>query len=580
MHESHVAAKIAHLLAKAFPIKGLDGHKIICSEEDLNLLFEKVHLGISANMGIYFISCLWLVLLHWIIYKHWIRIDYEAFDYRAYQRLKQSHEQLPLLIRWIHLPNRYKLWNFHGIDRIHALRGSCIEQYNLPSEFQYSKYLKFAMRDVVIHVLEVHPICWAMLLVALLLTFGRNFLGLRVNDSLVTLMLYGGLSLLVAAFSLGVFIYAAIIYRRVLRMPSVRAYLHSSDAAYDSSFEPHESAVSMSTQYSNDHFDASSPLLGSGHRKSHGRSSGSSGSSSNFAQLGAVSDADDTMFDTTAWHGRTLPFQIFSEDGHADDAPITLMSVDKYREYSSRVRHILKRVATPTDEDNDHKSALIFRSRRLIIAALQIITFAQTWLLGLSIYYIYSIYVDTPRDPLKYPILNVFPFIGPLLTYGLMGPTLSKIVKATYTGGLVRADLLLEALFLPPSRSHPNAKKKRRNRKNGHHDDDIDYHSEHDDHRHVDLDGNSDETPKYPSSSVHKERTLQSPSSQLPLPKNNCNALDSDVSGSQSPPITDTESEAEVVSDYEYHNDPDFSVRLTNTTATTESPVDPHLILN
>lgn len=590
LHESHLSDKIAGLMARAFPIRGPHGDKIICTEEDLNLLFEKVHLGISANMGIYFIACLYLVFLHWIIYKHWIRIDYEAFDYRAYQRLKQSHESLPAVIRFLHLPNHLKLWRLHGIDRIHALRGACIDHYHLPSDFQFSKYLKFAMRDVVIHILEVHPICWAVLVIALLFTFGRNALGVRVNDSLVTLMIYGALSLVVALCSLLVYIYMAVVFRKVLKMSSVRAHLHSSDAAYDRSFEPSETAISMSTHGRSSHssghhtddevtLDASSPLLSSKHRN------WSSSSFSHEASMGSdtsmAADSDESQFDTTPWRGRPLPFQIFGEEGHGHgDGLLSLMSVDRYREYSNRVRHILKRVAASTDEDEAHKSALFFRSRRLIIIFLQVITFVQTWLLGLSIYYVYSIYVDIPKAPLPYPILNAFPFIGPLITYGLMGPTLSKIVKATYTGGLVRADLLLEALFLPQSHEHPDAKNRRKHKKHhGKHSAKNEEHSHgHDTHDSGHYDHDHDHLGHYPSSGFSKSFNATeavSPSSRLPLPKTNCpDSLDSDYTQ------TDLEgSDLDTASDFENNQDTEHATQLQRT-MTPSKGSDADLVLN
>lgn len=566
LHETHLAEKIATLMAKAFPIRGPHGTKIVCTEEDLNLLFEKVHLGISANMGIYFITCMYLILLHWIIYKHWIRIDYEEFDFRAYSKLKQAHDSLPVVLRFLHIPNHLKLSRLHGIDRMHALRRACIEHYQLPSDYQFSKYLKFAMRDVVIHMLEVHPICWGVLGFALLFTFGRNAVGVRVNDSLVTLVIYGALSLFVSFCSIGIYIYMAVVYRKVLRVDSVRKHIHSADAAYDRSFEPSDTAVRMSSQdpmTDDEQYDMSSPLLSRAHRNSssssfghHNYSSGT-GSSSNFASsFSLVSDSDETVFDTKPWHGRSLPFQIFADadahggDGHGHGGSLKLMSVDEYRKYSSRVRHILSRVSTPTDEDHAHKNALLLRSRRLVIAALQLVTFVQTWVLGLSVYYVYSIYADIPKAPIPYPILNAFPFVGPIITYSLMGSTLSKIVKATYTGGLVRPDLLLEALFLPKSHEHPDVKKRRKHRKHKHEGD-------HHDDGHNDPQsgfGTTDDymTPKYPSSNSARDRPIDfsSPSSRLPLPKTNCpDHLDSDIGH------TDGESDLEFPSDNECSQD-------------------------
>lgn len=574
LHETHAAEKINTLMAKAFPIKGPHNTKIICSEEEMNLLFEKVHLGISANMGIYFLTCMYLIFLHWIIYKHWIRIDYEEFDMRAYSKLKQAHDSLPAVVRFLHLPNQLKLSRLHGIDRMHALRRACIEHYQLPSDFQFSKYLKFAMRDVVIHMLEVHPICWGVLGAALLFTFGRNAIGVRVNDSLVTLMIYGALSLVVSFCSLGIYIYMAVVYRKVLRVESVRKHIHSAAAAYDRSFEPSDTAVRMSSQdvvTDDESYDISSPLLSSAHRNSssssfgHHHYSSGSGRDSFGSAFSNVADSDVTVFDTTPWHGRTLPFQIFSavdsshdshgadegsHGGHGHGGSLKLMSVDEYRKYSSRVRHILNRVSTPTDEDNKHKNALLLRSRRLVIAALQLVTFVQTWLLGLSIYYVYSIYADIPKAPIPYPILNVFPFVGPIITYAFMGTTLSKIVKATYTGGLVRPDLLLEALFLPQSHDHPDVKKRRKNRKPKH---DDDHHQDTTDTQSgYGVTRDDYGVPKYPSSASGKDRSgdFSSPSSRLPLPKTNCpDRLDSDLGH------TDGESDLEFSSDNECSHD-------------------------
>lgn len=567
MHESSVAGKFAHWLGKTFTLKEPNGHKLECGESDINLLFEKVHLGISANMGIYFLSCIYMVLLHWLIYKHWIAIDYEPFDVRAYQRLKQSHDALHPVMRFFHIPNRRKLWRLHGIDRLHALRAACIEQYRLPSEFQFSKYMKFAMRDVVTHMLEVHPICWAMLVIALLFTFGRNLLGIRVANSEITLIIYSVLSLIVSALSAALYYITSRIYKKVLRMPSVRRHLLTKGGSLDSSFDPSDNILRMTSAESLNHTEedtmgdenasSSTPLLlaergfGRGSTLSSSTKTSSSGSfrGSTVSDF-AVDDSDETMFDTKAWHGRHLPFQIFSD--HSTDT-LTLMSVDKYRMYSSRARNILQRANAPSEEDSDHKSALFFRSRRFIVSALQVVTFAQTWLFGLSVYYIYSIYADVPRDPLRYGFINALPFIGPIITYALTGPTLSKIVKATYTGGLIRPDLLLEALFLRQSRSHPNASKKPRT--NASHSD-IPFASakkgsksrkRSTDEDSQDSLGLSSPESSYPSTRRLKDASsdLGTPSSRLPLPRMHENDFESDLSASQTPGGTDMESDAE-----------------------------------
>ena len=244
-HESNLSEKIEHLMAKAFPLPTEPGHPhAICSEESLNLLFEKVHLGISATMGIYFLTCMYLVLLHWIIYKHWIRIDYESFDIQTYDREMEAYQRSHWLLRYLNLYRRWKLWRLHGVDRIHALRAACIEQYSLPLDFQFSKYFKIAMRDVVIHVLEVHPICWGILVIALLFTLARTFIHLRVNDSFWTIVIYGSLSLIVAALSSAIYLVSSRIYRKVLALPSVRRHLHTTTAIGTSSrFNGHSLGV-------------------------------------------------------------------------------------------------------------------------------------------------------------------------------------------------------------------------------------------------------------------------------------------------------------------------------------------------
>jgi hypothetical protein len=439
-HESNLSEKISHLMARAFPISVGPGHPaIICSEEDLNVLFEKVHLGISATMGIYFLTCIYLVMLHWIIYKHWIRIDYESFDTRLYDRTITAHQQSHWFLRYLHLPRQWRLWRLHGIDRIHALRAACIEQYGLPQDFQFSKYFKLSMRDVVIHVLEVHPICWAILVVALLFTLARTFIKLRVNDSVWTIVIYGSLSLCVSALSATIYIITARIYRKVLALPSVRRHLHTKAASFDDHFEP----TALSSNYDEEADD--SPLLGSMKDSSSGPF---------LTSFELTKDDEEPAFEHIG-HGKTLQFQVFKSLG--DNT--VLMSVDSYRESAARVTRILRRSQTPTVDDQNHKSWLFFRSTRFLIAAVQVITFLQTWLLGLSIYYVYSIYKDVPRDPPKHPAIVLYVFLGPLITYGLMGPTLSKIVKASYTGGCIRPELILECLFLPKSRHHPNTSK-------------------------------------------------------------------------------------------------------------------------
>lgn len=427
-NETGASEHISHSMSLRFPLPQKDCD--ICPDESIIILFEKVHLGISATMGIYFVTCIYLVTLHWLIYRHWIRIDIEPFDMALYESISSAHNNTHPVLRYLHLPRLYRLWRLHGIDRIHALRAAAIEQYNLPKDFQWSKYSKLAMRDVVIHILEVHPICWGILVLALLLTFARVYVSIRVENTDISMSIYGGLSLIIATLSGVIYLLAARIYRKALNLPSIRKHLHTKAGAFADEFDPEP------------RIDEETSLLTRRSLHSEDLSLNNSDPATKARHDGHEHSFEDVV------HGKPLHFKIFKRLGDV----IHMMSVDEYREQSRVVGGILRRAQNPTEEDEHHKNMLFFRSRRFLLSALQVVTFCQTWVFGLSVYYIYSAYRDAPQMPPKMPWLVIpFMFVGPLITYGIMGPTLAKLVKATYSGGLIRAELLIEAHFLRKS---------------------------------------------------------------------------------------------------------------------------------
>jgi hypothetical protein len=416
-------------------------HVIACEPEQLVELFEKVHLGIFANMGIYFITCLWLVLLHWIIYKHWIRIDYEPFDLDIYRDTLTQHRNDSLIYRYLNIVRLWKLWRMRAIDRLHALRDSCIEQYGLPPTFPFSRYCKLAMRDVVIHILDVHPVCWALLILAFGFTLVRISI-LRVDNSEKTIIIYGSLSLFVSLVSLFVLISAARVYGGVLRLASVKRYLHIRDE--DSSDERSTSINIISEET----LDEEVSLIPTGRSSlmytdtiQQTAKEKIISKSEPFIPDKSL-DSKQRSFEDVA-PGQPLHFSIFNRFGET----MTLMTVDEYRIHSTLVANILKRAQIQTADDSEHKSMWFFRSRKYLVFALQMITFVQSWLLGLSIYYGWSVYHDHPTDIPKHPALFLYVAVGPLITYGLMGMTLEKLVKSTS----ISADRILETLYAPHS---------------------------------------------------------------------------------------------------------------------------------
>jgi hypothetical protein len=276
--------------------------------------------------------------------------------------------------------------------------------------------------------------------------------------------IYGGLSAAIALLSGGIYFFAARIYRKVLALPSVKRHLLTAGATGDdpspvpnADFANPDQAVALeedglacptaglsSATSSHDDFDSVS--MKSIRPTSSSWSYVGSGPGAEVLVDKTQDQVEHSFEDTVP--GKQLHFQVFKRHGQT----LALMSVDDYRVHSTRVRNILTRAASPTIDDDEHKSKLFFRSTKFLVLALQIVTFLQTWALGLSIYFLYSIYRDKPTQPPHYPITIAFLFFGPLVTYGLMGPTLAKLVKATYTGGLVRPELILEALFQPKSR--------------------------------------------------------------------------------------------------------------------------------
>jgi len=474
LHETHLSTKFATMLASKLKPVGETG-PVLCPSEELNLLFEKVHLGISGTMGIYFLTCIYMVLCHWIIYKHWIRIDYEEFDHVLYDRLYHEHHSSPFFLRYFNFSRIWRLWRLNGTNRIHALRKACLHEYGLPSDFQFSKYFKFSMRDVVIMLLEVHPICWAILVVSLLFTLARTFIKLRVNNSFWTLFIYGCLSLVVSALSATIYLVMARVYRKVLVMPSINRHLHkpsssssfsngsSHNAFYDNAKyeaeedDHHYAASDEHTCKSLLHFSSKSPFSSSSslwrdYSASVGGGGGGDSIQQGLHQQQPFSDSEEPNCGHTD-HRKELHFKVF----RSEHEMTTLMSVDEYRRYAKIVRRIFQRSCQPTEEDDAHKSLIFFRSKRFIVLSLQVVTFLQTWLFGLSMYYVYSAYADHPTAVPQHAWFAVpFVFVGPIITYGLMGPTLSKIVKATYTAGLIRPELIIETLFLPPSKYQNN----------------------------------------------------------------------------------------------------------------------------
>lgn len=425
-----------------------DLSKVIpCKPEQLVDLFEKVHLGIFANMGIYFITCGWLILLHWLIYQYWIRIDLQPFDYAVYRNLLHDHKSEPWYKRFLNVKRTWQLWRLRAIDRLHALRYSCIEQYGLPEGFQFSWYFKLAMRDVVIQILDVHPLCWAVLIVAFGFTLIRISI-LRVDNSETTLVIYGSLSLAVSLVCLFILISASRIYGKVLRLGSVRRYLHIQNHAEDS-----DSSSDPSHAINDETRDEAVPLLTDLtpslkiSRDRHSSMNYASQRNTIEAMAATMTEKSDSLarsFQDVA-KGNPLCFNVFQRVGDT----LTMMTVDEYRTASKLVGNILARAQIQNSDDSEHKSMLFFRSRKYLIVALQVVTFVQSWLLGLSIYYAWSVYNDVPTDIPAHGGLVTYIAVGPLLTYGLLGLTLEKLVKGTYTGGLIRPELILETLFAP-----------------------------------------------------------------------------------------------------------------------------------
>jgi len=447
-NQSHLTDLVSKGMAKWGTQDPRDpSHVIPCEPSQLVELFEKVHLGIFATMGIYFITCFWLILLHWLIYKHWIRIDFEPFDFAIYNALLQRQRNDFWLLRYLNIKRLWTLWRMRAIDRLHALRYSCIEQYGLPDSFQFSWYFKLSMRDVVIQILDVHPLFWVLLIIAFGFTLIRISI-FRVDSSEATLTIYGSLSLVVSLVSLFVLISAARVYGKVLRLGSVRRYLHirRDFQDEDSSSDPSH----VINEHASDEEVSLLPAVAPSFRFPHEpHGSMSYGSHRNTIESMAANAPEKTDSQSRSFQdvapGKPLTFNVFHRHGEM----MTLMTVDEYRTVSGLVSNILARAQIQTSDDSEHKSMLFFRSRRYLIIAIQLIIFVQSWLLGLSIYYSWSAYNDHPKDIPRHPGLLAYIAVGPLITYGLMGMTLEKLVKSTYTGGLIRTELILDTLFAP-----------------------------------------------------------------------------------------------------------------------------------
>lgn len=500
---------------------GNGGRVLQCQPSQIVELFEKVHLGICATIAIYLLTCIWLILLHWIIYKHWIRVDDKPFNLLVYRSLLSDHHRTHFLLRYLHIPRLLKLSRLRSIDRIQALRRACIEQFGLPVSFPFSIYLKFAMRDVVIRVLEVHPIWWAVLILAFGFTFVRISV-LRVDNSNITIIIYAALSFAFTLMTALVLYLADRIYKKVLTLASVRRHLtiqghdehilqtdddsehqllgrermNSSDSEntahghsqkiggnrYEATERSSLLAGSVDNDYStrkkvtnrsldqegevsagSEREDGSEPEakderdsetisfrmdsetysdVGSG----DGVHAMSINSPKEYGSIGEESDTDVRSFEDLQPETR-LKFDVFNR--HYAGDTMTMMSVAEYREMSRMVTFMFRRAQMQTKDDVEHKGMLFFRNRHYLVFALQFITFFQSWILGLAIYYSWSIYNDPPRAPLASSTLFILLSMGPILTYALMGLVLAKLVKSIYTGGLVRPDLLLETMFQP-----------------------------------------------------------------------------------------------------------------------------------
>lgn len=493
-HQTKLTMVISERLAKWGVQNPSDPTEILpCSANQLVAVFEKVHLGIVGTMGIYFATCVWLLLWHWMIYHHWNRFDFEPFDGELYQQTLQEHRSDSFL-RYLKIPRLVRLWRMRAIDRLHALRASCIDQYGLPQDFQFSWYFKLAMRDVVIQILSVNPLCWALLILA----FGFQFVRLalfRIDNSQLTITIYGVISLFLAAIAGLVYFVASRIYIKVLNLASVKRHLKISVQKFGGDFEfpgsdelsPLDSGPSsIHVTSGRNTYDENAALLRSASMptlqpiKSRSPTNTTGASSSGFAaameaeNLGdygmnggdqdisleqqvpehlkadPIFDGIQHTFQDTA-SGRAITFNVFSRPVRGT---LSIMTVAEYREKSTLVSNILRRAQVRTADDTSHANMLFFKSRRFLVSALQFLVFIQAWVLGLSIYYTWSIYHDQPVDIPKHPSILVFPFIGPILTYAIMGIALEKLVKSSYVAGLIRPDLLIETLFSTPSSFH------------------------------------------------------------------------------------------------------------------------------
>lgn len=488
-HQTKLTLVISEHMAKWGTQNPLDPNEVLpCSANQLVAVFEKVHLGIVGTMGIYFATCVWLLIWHWLIYHHWEGYDFEPFDADRYQQMLMEHRSDVFLLRYLNLPRLVKLWRLRAVDRLHAVRASCIDQYGLPQDFQFSWYFKLAMRDVIIHILSVNPLCWALLI----LTFGFQLVRLalfRIDNSQITIIIYGCISLVLAGVAGLVYFVSSRIYVKVLNLASVKRYLKISVQKFGGDFEfPNEEmgpldGAPASLNFSSIHeYDESAALLRSASMPSFAQSpkkttatssafsaamdsaeSVDSGESGHDTESGIPLEGipahqkADPLFDSiqhtfqdTA-SGRNITFNVFSRPVQNT---LSIMTVDEYREKSTLVSNILRRAQVRTADDTAHENMLFFKSTRFLVSALQFLVFIQAWVLGLSIYYTWSIYHDHPTDIPRHPSVLVFPFIGPILTYAIMGVALEKLVKSSYVAGLTRPDLLIETLFSTPSSFH------------------------------------------------------------------------------------------------------------------------------
>lgn len=507
-HQTKLTLVISEHMAKWGVQNPLNPVEVLpCSPSQLVAVFEKVHLGIVGTMGIYFTTCVWLLLWHWIIYHHWEGFDFEPFDGERYQEMLREHRSDSVWLRYLKLPRLVKLYRLRAVDRLHALRASCIDQYGLPQDFQFSWYFKLAMRDVVIQILSVNPLCWALLILA----FGFQLVRLalfRVDNSTITIIIYGCISCILALVAGLVYFVSSRIYIKVLNLASVKRHLNISVQklggdfefpGYDDTFggplDPGPSSMIVSGNRGaygsggsagsgGSNYDETASLLRSssmpsfrqGQNQQQKSAVGPNPSPSGFAaameaassgiddmdahgiplvdqvpsphyKADPINDSIQNTFQDTA-SGRPITFNVFSRPVRGT---LSIMTVDEYREKSTLVSNILRRAQVRTADDTAHENMLFFKSTRFLVSALQFLVFIQAWVLGLSIYYSWSIYRDKPTDIPKHPGVLAFPFIGPLITYAIMGLALEKLVKSSYVAGLIRPDLVIETLFSTPS---------------------------------------------------------------------------------------------------------------------------------